>query len=39
VALGLMVFFAFAWLLGALDKDLLAQLRRRRRAQPVNLSE
>jgi putative peptidoglycan lipid II flippase len=39
VALGLIVFFAFAWLLGALDKDLLAQLRRRRRAQPVNLSE
>ncbi|HTM94243.1 MAG TPA: murein biosynthesis integral membrane protein MurJ [Croceibacterium sp.] len=39
VALGLFVFFAAAWLLGALDKDLLAQLRRRRRAQPVKLSE
>ena len=39
VALGLVVFFGFAWVLGALDKDLIAQVRRKRRAQPVNLSE
>jgi putative peptidoglycan lipid II flippase len=39
VAGGMAVFFAAAFLLGALDKDLLAQLRRRRPAQPVNLSE
>ena len=39
VALGLVVFFGFAWALGALDKDLIAQLRRKRRAQPVDLSE
>jgi putative peptidoglycan lipid II flippase len=36
---GMAVFFAAAFMLGALDKDLLAQLRRRRPAQPVNLSE
>jgi putative peptidoglycan lipid II flippase len=36
---GLAVFFAAALVLGALDKDLLAQLRRRRPAQPVDLSE
>jgi putative peptidoglycan lipid II flippase len=30
VALGMGVFFAVAFLVGALDKDLLAQLRRRR---------
>jgi len=30
VVTGLVVFFGTAWLLGALDKDLLAQLRRRR---------
>lgn len=34
VGLGLAVFFAAAWLLGALDKDLIAQLRRKRRATP-----
>jgi putative peptidoglycan lipid II flippase len=39
VALGLLVFFTVAWLLGALDKDLIAQLRRRRRAEPVDLAE
>lgn len=38
VALGLGVFFGFAWVLGALDKDLIAQLRRKRRAEPVDLS-
>ncbi|PEQ13023.1 murein biosynthesis integral membrane protein MurJ [Novosphingobium sp. PC22D] len=37
---GLVVFFAVAYLVGALDKDLIAQLRRRRPAkQPVDLSE
>jgi putative peptidoglycan lipid II flippase len=36
VASGLIVFFAVAWLVGALDKDLLAQLRRRRsKPQPA----
>ncbi len=30
VGTGLVVFFGVAWLLGALDKDLIAQLRRRR---------
>lgn len=39
VAAGGIAFFAAAFLLGALDKDLLGQLRRRRPAQPVNLSE
>jgi putative peptidoglycan lipid II flippase len=35
---GMLVFFAAAFLLGALDKDLLAQLRRRP-AKPVDLAE
>jgi putative peptidoglycan lipid II flippase len=39
VASGMAVFFAAAFVLGALDKDLLAQLRRRRPAQAVDLSE
>ncbi|MEW9856010.1 murein biosynthesis integral membrane protein MurJ [Novosphingobium sp. M1R2S20] len=40
VAAGAIVFFAVAWLVGALDKGHLAQLRRRRPAkEPVNLSE
>jgi putative peptidoglycan lipid II flippase len=39
VGLGLAVFFGAAVALGALDKDLLAQLRRRRRPEPVDLSE
>ena len=39
VGAGLAAFFATAYLFGALDRDLLAQLRRRRRAEPVNLSE
>jgi len=37
---GMIVFFAVAWAIGALDKDLIAQLRRRRPAKkPVDLSE
>lgn len=36
---GLAVFFAVAWAIGALDKDLIAQLRRRRPPQPVDLAE
>ncbi|WP_156842664.1 murein biosynthesis integral membrane protein MurJ [Novosphingobium aquimarinum] len=37
---GLVVFFAVAWVIGALDKDLIAQLRRRKRPpRPVDLSE
>lgn len=39
VAAGLLAFFAAAFLFGALDRDLLAQLRRRRPPKPVNLSE
>jgi putative peptidoglycan lipid II flippase len=36
VGAGLIVFFAVAWIVGALDKDLIAQLRRRRpKAQPA----
>ncbi len=38
VAAGLIVFFAVAWTIGAIDKDLIAQLRRKRKAEPVNLS-
>ena len=40
VAVGLAVFFAAAWLLGAIDKDAIAQLRPgKRRATPVTASE
>lgn len=39
VGAGIIAFFAVAWLIGAIDKDLLAQLRRKRKAEPVNLSE
>jgi len=39
VLAGMVVFFAVAWLVGALDKDLIAQLRRRRPQQPVDLAE
>ncbi|MBB4859420.1 putative peptidoglycan lipid II flippase [Novosphingobium chloroacetimidivorans] len=40
VGAGGLVFFATAWLVGALDKSHLAQLRRRRPVkEPVNLSE
>lgn len=40
VIAGATVFFAVAYLVGALDKDLLAQLRRKRPAkQPVDLAE
>jgi putative peptidoglycan lipid II flippase len=36
---GMVVFFAVAWLIGALDKELLAQLRRRRPQRTVDLAE
>jgi len=39
VGAGMAVFFVTAWLIGALDKDLIAQLRRKRAAKPVDLSE
>jgi putative peptidoglycan lipid II flippase len=39
VALGLVMFFAAAWLLGAIDKDLIAQLRRRRPPHPIDASD
>nr|WP_166178875.1 murein biosynthesis integral membrane protein MurJ [Altererythrobacter segetis] len=40
VSAGLVVFFAVAWLVGAFDKDLIGQLRRRRPPkQPVDLAE
>jgi putative peptidoglycan lipid II flippase len=39
VAAGGAVFFAVAWLIGAIDRDLIAQMRRKRRVEPVNLSE
>jgi putative peptidoglycan lipid II flippase len=39
VAAGGIAFFAVAWLIGAVDRDLIAQMRRKRRAEPVNLSE
>jgi putative peptidoglycan lipid II flippase len=40
VSAGLIVFFVVAWLVGALDKDLLAQLRRKRPPkQAVDLAE
>ncbi len=39
VGAGAIVFFAVAWIIGAIDKDLIAQLRRKRAAKPVNLSE
>jgi putative peptidoglycan lipid II flippase len=40
VGAGLVVFFAAAWLLGAIDRDLVAQLRPgRRRATPESASE
>jgi putative peptidoglycan lipid II flippase len=32
-------FFLVAWAIGAIDKDLIGQLRRKRPAEPVNLSE
>lgn len=38
VAAGMAVFFPVAWLIGAIDKDLVAQLRRKRPAKPVNLA-
>jgi putative peptidoglycan lipid II flippase len=39
VAGGMIVFFGVAFAIGALDKDLMAQLRRRRPAKPVDLAE
>jgi putative peptidoglycan lipid II flippase len=39
VAGGALVFFAVAYAIGALDKDLLAQLRRRRPGKSVDLAE
>lgn len=40
VSAGLVVFFAVAWLVGALDKDLIAQLRRKRAPKrPVGLAD
>lgn len=39
VGAGMVVFFTVAYVIGALDKDLIAQLRRRRSAKPVDLSE
>ena len=32
-------FFAVAWAIGAIDRDLIAQVKRKRPAEPVNLSE
>ncbi len=39
VLVGTAVFFTVAYLTGALDKDLLAQLRRKKAAKPVDLAE
>ena len=39
VASGLSAFFMVAYFVGAIDKDLMAQLRRKRPAESVNLSE
>lgn len=39
VAAGSMTFFAVAWLIGAIDRDLIGQLRRRPSARPVDLSQ
>ncbi len=39
VGAGVVVFFAIAWSIGAIDKDLIAQLRRKKQPAPVNLSE
>ena len=39
VGAGVGVFFAVAWAIGAIDRDLIGQLRRKRPAEPVNLSE
>jgi putative peptidoglycan lipid II flippase len=39
VGAGAFAFFAVAWAIGAIDKDLVGQLKRKRPAEPVNLSE
>jgi putative peptidoglycan lipid II flippase len=38
VGVGVVVFFAVAYVIGAIDRDLLGQLRRRRPAKPVDLA-
>jgi len=39
VGAGAATFFAVAWVIGAIDKDLIGQLRRKRPAEPVDLAE
>jgi len=39
VAAGGIAFFLVAWAIGAIDRDLIAQMKRKRRAELVNLSE
>ena len=39
VVAGGTLFFAVAWVIGAIDRDLIGQLRRKRPAEPANLSE
>jgi len=39
VVSGAVVFLVIAWVIGAIDKDLIAQLRRKRPAKSVNLAE
>jgi putative peptidoglycan lipid II flippase len=39
VSAGMAAFFIVAWLVGAIDKDLVAQLRRKPKAGPVDLAE
>jgi len=39
VGAGGATFFAVAWAIGAIDRDLIAQVKRKRPAEPVNLSE
>jgi putative peptidoglycan lipid II flippase len=39
VGAGGVTFFAVAWVIGAIDRDLVLQMRRRRPVEPVNLSE
>lgn len=39
VGAGAATFFLVAWAIGAIDKDLIAQMKRKRPAEPVNLSE
>lgn len=39
VIAGASTFFAVAWLIGAFDRELITQLRRKRPAEPVNLAD